>query len=257
MQTSTLSTTLIAVLLLASASAGGALAATVSLHGQQSPTGTPGTGTNDTTTGGASTQGDALSVTFNDQQSSGQTVLIQSVTVPQPGFVVIYDSTRSANETNQIIGSFHLLGTGTFRNITVPLDTPINQSKSLTAVVHADTNDNGQFDYVSSNGTQDAPVTPQGERRVVDIAQITIQSGSNGNGNDSDNGSANMTENEMTASEAGTATTSGSSDNGANGTNGAGAGGSNDGSSALGPGFGLVVGVSALLAGALLVMRRS
>ena len=100
-------------------------------------------------------------------------------------------------------------------------------------------------------------MTPQGERRVVDIAQITIQSGSNGNGNDSDNGSANMTENEMTASEAGTATTSGSSDNGANGTNGAGAGGSNDGSSAFGPGFDLVVGVSALLAGALLVMRRS
>lgn len=255
MQTSTLSTTFIAVLLLASASAGGALAATVSLHGQQSPTGTPGTGTNDTTTGGASTQGGSPSVTFNDQQSSGQSVLIQSVTVPQPGFVVIYDSTRSANETNQIIGSFHLLGTGTFQNIPVPLDIPINQSKSLTAVVHADTNGNGQFDYVSSNGTQDTPVTLQGERRVVDIAQVTIQSGSNGN--DSGSGSANTTEDGMSASEAGTATTSGSSDNGANGTNGAGAGGSNDGSSAFGPGFGLVVGVGALLAGALLVMRRS
>jgi PGF-CTERM protein len=249
MRTSTLTTALVAALLLVSASAGGALSATVSLQGQQSPTGTPETETSDSaTTGGAGNQSGAPSVTFNDQQSSGQSVSIQSVTVPQPGFIVIYDSSRSGNETDQIIGSFHLLGSGTFQNIPVPLDTPINQSTSLTAVIHSDTNNNGRFDYVSSNGTQDRPLTPQGDRRIVDIAQVTVQS---------DSASANTTDAGTPMTGAATTTASGSGEQSANGTSRNEAGDSNGGSSAFGPGFSLLVGVVALLAVALLAIRRT
>lgn len=246
MRTSTRTVILVTILLLASASAGGALAATVPVQGQQSPTGTSETGTN-STTAEADSQGGGPSLTFEDQQSSGQSVLIQSVTVPQPGFVVIYDSTRSGDETNQIIGAFHLLGSGTFENIPVPLDTSINQSKSLTAIVHVDTNNNGQFDYVSSNGTQDPPLTPQGDQRIVDIAQITVQSGDN---------STNTTEAGTPADEAAPSTAISSDSSGAHRTGGNTSDGSN-GSSEFGPGFGLVVGVVALLAVALLAVQRN
>jgi PGF-CTERM protein len=250
MRTSTLTTTLVAALLLVSASAGGAVAATAPIHAQQSPTGTPGTEMNGTvTTVGADGQS-RPSITFNDQEISGpsssQSVLIQSVTVSQPGFIVIYDSTRSGNEANQIIGTFHLLGSGTFNNIPVPLDTPINQSTSLTAIIHLDSNSNGRFDYVSSNGTKDPPLTPQGDQRIVDIAQITVQS---------DSGGTNTTE-AGTSDEANTATASSSGAGEANRTDGNASGGS-DGSSGSGPGFGLVVGVVALLAGALLAVQRN
>jgi hypothetical protein len=250
MRISTLTAILVMTLLLVSASAGGALAATVSLQGQQSPTGTPGTETSDSaTTVGAENQSDAPSVTFNDQQTSGQSVLIQSVTVPQPGFIVIYDSSRSGNETDQIIGSFHLLGSGTFQNIPVPLDTLINQSTSLTAVIHHDTNSNGRFDYVSSNGTQDRPLTPQGDRRIVDIAQVTIQ-------NSSDSGGATSSGNNGgTGANSGTQTASsgdgGTTDTARDGED------RQQGTEVGGPGFGLMVGAIALLTVALLAVRRT
>jgi hypothetical protein len=254
MRTSTLPTTLVAALLLVSASAGGALAATVSLQGQQSPTGTPGTVTNGTaTTVGSGNQSGSPSITFNDQQSSGQSVLIQSVTIPQPGFIVIYDSSRSGNETNQIIGSFHLLGSGTFQDIPVPLNTPIDQSTSLTAVIHLDTNNNGQFDYVSSNGTQDPPLTRQGDRRIVDLAQITVQNNGRSSG-----GATDSSIDSRTNTDSGPQTASGS-DGGNDGTNGTGGDSQTQqqGTEVGGPGFGLVIGIGALIAVALLAARRS
>jgi PGF-CTERM protein len=250
MRTSTSTIILVTTLLLVSVSAGGALAATVSLQGQQSPTGTPGTETGDSsTTVGAGNQSGTPSVTFNDQQTSGQSVLIQSVTVPQPGFIVIYDSSRSGNETNQIIGSFHLLGSGTFQDIPVSLDTPMNQSASLTAVIHRDTNSNGRFDYVSSNGTQDRPLTPQGDRRIVDIAQVTIQ-------NSSDSGGATSSENnDGTDANSGMQTASGG-DGGITGT-ARGGEGRQQGTEVGGPGFGFMIGVVALLTVALLAVRHT
>ncbi|GAA0454124.1 PGF-CTERM sorting domain-containing protein (plasmid) [Halococcus dombrowskii] len=250
MRTSTLTATLVMTLLLISASASGALAATVSLQGQQSPTETPGTEINDSaTTVGAANQSGSPSITINNQQTSGQSILIQSVTIPQPGFIVIYDSSRSGNETNQIIGSFHLLGSGTFQNIPVPLDTSINQSTSLTAVIHRDTNSNGRFDYVSSNGTQDRPLTPQGDRRIVDIAQVTIQNssdsgGATSSGNDSGT-DANSEIQTASGGDGGTTETARNTEARQQGTE------------VGGPGFGLIVGVVALLAVALLAVRRT
>jgi PGF-CTERM protein len=244
MQTKTFTATVVVGLLLVSASAGGGLAATVPVHEQQSPTGTPGTGTNGTaTTVGAGNQSGNPSVTFNDQQITDQSVLIQSVTIPQPGFVVIYDSSRSGNETNQIIGSFLLLGSGTFHDIPVSLDTPINQSTSLTAVIHLDTNDNGRFDYVSSNGTQDRPLTLQGDQRIVDIAQITPQNNSESGGGATDSGSQ-------------TALSDDDGNGGTNETAGSGEGGQ-QGTEVGGPGFGLSATLVALLATKLFVARRN
>jgi PGF-CTERM protein len=254
MQTRTFTATVVVGLLLVSASAGGGFAATVPVHGQQSPTGTPGTGTNGTaTTVGAGNQGGNPSVTFNDQQITDQSVLIQSVTIPQPGFVVIYDSSRSGNETNQIIGSFLLLGSGTFHDIPVSLDTPINQSTSLTAVIHLDTNDNGRFDYVSSNGTQDRPLTLQGDRRIVDIAQITPQNNSGSGGGTTDSGSGSRTNADSGPQ---TALSGDDGNGGTNETAGSGEGGQ-QGTEVGGPGFGLSATLVALLATKLFVARRN
>lgn len=267
MRTSTLTVVLVSALLVGSAGTAGALAAIGPFQPQQSTTGTTtgsgggtstgGTGVETTVSGGTS----GPSIAFSDQQSTGETVLVQSATLPQNGFVVIYDSTRGGKATNQIIGASYLLSAGTSDNIRIPLDQPLNQTKSLTAVIHVDSNGNGQFDYVSSNGQQDPPLM-QGSGRIVDIAQVTVQSSAA-----SATTQANAGGSETTAANAGAASGDGatqtaasgggSGDTDSGGANTSGNGGGGGGSGAFGPGFGFVVAVVALLAIALLAVRRN
>ncbi|WP_435076394.1 DUF7282 domain-containing protein [Halococcus sp. AFM35] len=250
MQLNSVAVALVTALLVVGAGTGGALAATDSIHAQQSPTGTTDANTE---TGGSATGTSGPSVTFNDQNSSGESVLIKSATLPESGFVAIYDSTRSGNETNQVIGASYPLSAGTSDNIRIQLDQPINSSKSLTAVVHTDSNGNDQFDFVASNGQQDPPLT-QGDRRIVDIAQVTVEdSGNAGAATDTPTGDA-ATDAGGEATEAGSA---GGAETNASGNESGGTNGSGDGSSSSGPGFGLAVAVVALLAVALLVTRQN
>lgn len=254
MQPRSIAVALVAALLAVSAGTGGALAVTDSLHAQQSPAGTTDAGTATGSTGD-SASGTGPSVTFDDQNSSGESVLISSATLPEKGFVAIYDSTRSGNETNQVVGASYPLSAGTSDNVRIQLDEPVNGSTSLTAVVHTDSNGNDQFDFVSSDGQQDPPLT-QGDRRVVDIAQVTVEDAGNaGAATDTASDDSAATDTGGDATEAGGAD---STDANANASgNESGGNGSGDGSSSSGPGFGLAVAVVALLAVALLATRRN
>lgn len=280
MRTSTLTVALLSALLVASAGMAGALT-TNGLQPQESPT--------NTTTGGGDAATDGTpSVTFDDQESSGESLLVASATLPRQGFVAIYDSSQSGNQTDQVIGASYLLEPGTSDNIRIALDESLDSSASLTAVVHADTNENGEFDYVSSDGQEDTALTPEGDRRIVDIAQVTVENaggtndsaadGSNTTTAPSDDEAANATTDETTADGMTTAdetsaeettaeetageetaaddaaeATDAADGAAANDTNGSGDSGS---SGAFGPGFGPVVAVVALLAAALLAGRR-
>lgn len=253
MQLNSVAVALVTALLVVGAGTGGALAATDSIHAQQSPTGTTDAGTETGGTAGTAAGSDGPAITFDDQNSSGTTVFIESATLPESGFVAIYDSTRSGNETNQVIGASYPLSAGTSDNIRIQLDQPVNDSKSLTAVVHTDSNGNDQFDFVASNGQQDPPLT-QGDRRIVDIAQVTVEDAGNaGAATDTPTGDA-ATDAGDEATEAGDA---GGAEANASGNESGGTNASGDGSSSSGPGFGLAVAVVALLAVALLATRRS
>lgn len=258
MRTSTLPVALVLVLLIAGAGTAGALTAT-SLQAQESPTGTTDTA-GGATAGGESGDQSGSAITFDDQESSGESVFIQSATLPQSGFVVIYDSSRSGNETEQVIGASYPLSAGTSDNIRIPLDEPMNGSKSLTAVIHTDSNGNDQFDYVSSNGQQDPPLT-QGDRRIVDIATVSVQG--EASAEQTDAGGATDAGDGGGATEANSGTQAASGEDGASNGGTATAGGANEsgggegGSGAFGPGFGPVVAVVALLAAALLAVRRN
>ena len=282
-RTRTLTVALLSALLIASAGTAGALTIG-SLQPYESPA--------NTTTGGDSTVQDGPSVTFDDQASSGQSPLVQSATVPERSFVATYDSSRSGNETGQIIGVSCLLEPGTADNVRIQLDQPLAESKSLTAVVYTDGNGNGEFDFVSSDGEADAPLTPEGDRRIVDIAQVTVENAGGTNGSvatettmATTDGAADTTVGEITTNEVRTPeettttettaeetaaeetttgdattdettaddTTAAAEETSASETNGS---GDLDNSGAFGPGFGPVVAVVALLAAAPLVARR-
>ncbi len=261
MRTSTLTVALVSVLLVAGAGTVGALT-TGPLQPQASPTGTTtgtttGTGTGTSTGTATAPTAGGPSITFDDQNSTGETVLVQSATLSQNGFVVIYNPNRPGNATNQIIGASYLLNAGTTDNIRVQLDQPLNQTTSLTAVVHVDSNGNGQFDFASSNGQQDPPLM-QGGGRIVDIAQVTVQSSGTSGTNQTATGATTTASTGGSGGNGGTQTAAGGAGGGsANASSNGNASGGGGGSGAFGPGFGLVIAVVALLAVALLAVRRN
>ncbi|WP_321112954.1 DUF7282 domain-containing protein [Halorussus salinisoli] len=118
-------------------------------------------------------------VAFEDQTSNGTAVTVQSVNVPEGGFVVIHDtSLLDGNVVGSIVGRSNFLAAGTSENVTIELDEPLNESQRLVAVVYRDSNENQTFDFVTSNRTADGPYTEADSRQAVNaIAQIEVQEG--------------------------------------------------------------------------------
>lgn len=242
---------------------------------------TAGAGVADTTTeAAADTTGDATggsaSVTFEDQTSAdGERVLVASATVPEGGFVVIAEGPPTDNGSyGALRGVSYTLGPGTSSDISIELARPINESgtASLIAVLHRDSNGNGEFDYNSSGGQQDGPYTDQ-EGVVLDLADVTVQAGSGrtspqptntstgttagGVGTDEDTATTAVEATATTTTETTVAETATTDTTVAETATTDTTGGGNGGSNLPGPGFGVVVAVVAVLAAALVAARRT
>jgi hypothetical protein len=130
----------------------------------------------------------AASVTFTDQSTDGQSVIVGAVTLPKSGFVAIHDSRLlDGNARTSVIGVSANLDAGTHKNVPVQLfDVPggesthqmLTQDQLLIAMVHVDTNSNATYDFLTSGGTKDGPYKEKG-MPVSDRAQITVTEGSN------------------------------------------------------------------------------
>lgn len=259
MRTNALAAALVSVLVIAGLGAGGAFAATSPLQPQQSttnttttaPTASGGSATGAATSGaGTAAASDGPSITFNDQQSSGETVLVQSATLPSNGFIVI---NGTSNGAERILGSSYLLNAGLADNVRIELNQPINGSASLTAILYTDSNGNGAFD-----ADADQPVYQgDSDRRIVDIADITVQD-SSGTPTNTGGESAGDSTSAATAADSGGAGTAAANDSAGTsaGSNGSSGNASGESTSSNGPGFGPVIAVVALLAVAFLARRR-
>ncbi|NEU56392.1 hypothetical protein [Halorussus sp. MSC15.2] len=115
-------------------------------------------------------------LTFERQNSNGSTVTVQSVTVPDGGFVVVHDTGVIEGEVvESIVGVSDYLEPGTHRNVTVELAQPLNQSQRLVSIAYRDSNDNQEFDFVTSNRTADGPYTKVDSKEAVNaIAVIDV-----------------------------------------------------------------------------------
>jgi hypothetical protein len=120
---------------------------------------------------------DAASVAFENQSSNGTAVVIDSVAVPEGGFVVVHDTGLIEGEVVESVrGSSEYLDAGTHQNVTVDLDAPLAESQRLVGVVYQDTNDNEAFDFVTSNRTADGPYTRDDGVAINDRANVTVES---------------------------------------------------------------------------------
>jgi PGF-CTERM protein len=114
------------------------------------------------------------SVTFNDQSSNGEQVRVASASLSEGGFVTIHDSTLQDDPFGSVRGTSSYLEPGSNSGITVTLDDPIEESQTLIAMPHLDTNGNEAYDFVTSDGSEDTPYTANGTA-VTDSAEVTIE----------------------------------------------------------------------------------
>ncbi|WP_435176929.1 DUF7282 domain-containing protein [Halorussus sp. AFM4] len=119
-------------------------------------------------------QQDQASVTFNQQASGGEQIVIESATLPEGGFIAIHDATYEDAPLASVLGNSVYLEPGTHENVTITLARPIAETQTLVAMPHLDTNENQVYDFVLSTGELDGPYTADNQT-VVDEANVTVE----------------------------------------------------------------------------------
>lgn len=117
----------------------------------------------------------APSVTMDDQVSqNGKTVTVSTAIVPDGGFIAIHDAftLKFGDPVGSLLGSSGFLSAGEKRDVRITLDEALEPGKTdLIAMLHQDTNENGNFDFASSGSQEDAAYT-YFESRVTDQAAV-------------------------------------------------------------------------------------
>jgi len=113
-------------------------------------------------------------VTFTNQTTDGTTVTIDSVRMDEGGFVTMHnESLFEGDPIGSVVGVSEYLAPGTYQDVTISLDEPLEETQTLVAMPHKDTNGNQTYDFVETAGSEDAPYTANGSA-VVDDAVITL-----------------------------------------------------------------------------------
>lgn len=140
----------------------------------------------------AQSDGSSASATFEDQQTGGKRITVQSATLPEGGFVAIHDGRLQEGKVfESVIGVSDYLSPGTHEDVTVMLfegvpggdfdQQTLMEDQTLFAMPHLDTDGNQTYDFITSNGDADGPYTTDGQP-VLDPAMISVRR-NNGNGN--------------------------------------------------------------------------
>ncbi|WP_254543908.1 DUF7282 domain-containing protein [Halomarina pelagica] len=195
------------------------------------------------------------SVSVSDQTNDGSYVIVDSVTLTEGGFVTIHDASLLDGKTFESVrGTSGYLEAGTHSNVNVSLDTPYEASGEVIAMPHLDTNGNQVYDFVTSDGSADGPYTADGSA-VTDSATLTVENESAGtpkNNTTNDGGEGDgkdETDDDKDKTDDG-------KDDKKNDTTDEPKKGEDDTTPAEGPGFGVAAALVALVAAALIALRR-
>ena len=125
----------------------------------------------------ATTPSGQASITFEEQRTNGSNLTVQSVTLPDGGWVVVHNSSYTPPQSNPLtstVGISPYLDAGEHRNVTVELlNGTVARNQTLVARPSRDTNDNQRYDYVRTQGFQDVGYTVEGEVLTAQ-AQVTV-----------------------------------------------------------------------------------
>lgn len=129
-----------------------------------------------TTTAAATTQPEPTvspaAVVFTDQRSDGSSIVVDSVTLPAPGFIAVHGNADGT--PGPVIGHSVLLPAGTSTDVEVTLTAPLGESGPVFPMAHIDMNGNGEYEFFPPDETIDGPArTADGDVAVVG-AEVTV-----------------------------------------------------------------------------------
>jgi hypothetical protein len=136
----------------------------------------------ETTTTGAATdttgaaEGPAVApaeVVFDAQTSDGSSIVVASVTLPSPGFIAVHGNAEGS--PGPVVGHSDLLPEGTSTDVTVTLDEPLTATDMLFPMAHIDFDEDGEYDFMPPDVTDDIPAQTEGGEVAVVGAEVTVE----------------------------------------------------------------------------------
>ena len=131
------------------------------------------------------TEAPTANVSFENQTSNGSTVVVDAVNSSDGTFVAIHDaSLLEGNVIGSVIGVSEYLERGEHENVSVELfdvsgadfaASELTENQTLIAMPHLDTNHNGTYDFVATDGAEDGPYVDETGQPVVDDASVTVE----------------------------------------------------------------------------------
>lgn len=122
----------------------------------------------------AAAQQETTAVSFENQATGGTTVTVDSVTLPEGGFVTIHDASVTEGAVFESIrGTSAYLPAGVHENVRVELDAPVTENTTLVPMAHMDTDGDETYTFPESEGETDGPYTADGSP-VVDSGEATV-----------------------------------------------------------------------------------
>ena len=116
----------------------------------------------------------SATVTMSDKQTDGSTVVVDRTELADGGFIAVHDSSLLDGATlDSVVGVSGYLGAGVHEDVRVELDDELDEEDTLIPMPHRDTNDNEEYDFVDSNGSEDGPFVNVDGGAVVDTATVT------------------------------------------------------------------------------------
>lgn len=109
-------------------------------------------------------------VVFDDQHSNGTRLVLTRVVLRKEGFVAITNGTADAAGNRSVLGSSAFLQSGVHTDVTVELDTSLDENRTLTAVIYADTSGDRDPD---EDGSDEVVEGPNGSA-ITDTANVTV-----------------------------------------------------------------------------------
>lgn len=200
-------------------------------------------------------------LTVADQTTTGGTVTVRNVTLANGGYVVVHTQNADEAPVASVLGASSHLENGTAENVTVTLTRRLNETTTVVVMAHRDTNDNGVFDFVSSNGSEDGPYTSATGSAATAAGTAaeaeTSAEAATAMGETTGDGEPVAATVEVSVRNVTTTTVGAGSDgNDGSGSGGGNASGSDRSTSENGPGFGILVAVAVIVATAALATRR-
>ena len=156
------------------------------------------------------TEAPTANVTFENQTSNGSTVVVDAANSSDGTFVAIHDaSLLEGNVIGSVIGVSEYLEQGEHENVSVELfdvsgadfaESELTENQTLIAMPHLDTNDNGTYDFVATDGAEDGPYVNETGQPVVDDAFVTVEAMEDNVTNET-NVTDNVTDNETNVTD--------------------------------------------------------